>query len=122
MAIVRYRHGDEVLEVTLAGHPQIRVVSGDQVHRMGIYSPALGYAIEPPPVECRRLVAGDTVVLFSDGLVERNPAFAEDDLDRVLSGIPDGSALEVADHVRSRILEVPAARHDDLTLLVIRRA
>jgi serine phosphatase RsbU (regulator of sigma subunit) len=121
MAIVRYRHDRAELEVTLAGHPQLRIVAGDRVTRVGQYGAALGFATQPPTVVKVALEPGTAIVLHSDGLVERDPQFGDDELDRLLSEAPTGHAEAIADHVRARVEQVPATRHDDLTLLVIAR-
>jgi serine phosphatase RsbU (regulator of sigma subunit) len=120
MGIVRFSREHETVEVTLAGHPQARMVA-DGVTRLGRYGSVLGYATSPPTVDQRPLPAGGAVVLFSDGLVERHPDFGEDELDRVLHHAPRRSAEAMAAYVRERILEVPARRQDDLALLVIMR-
>jgi hypothetical protein len=60
-------------------------------------------------------------VLHSDGLVERHPDFGDPELDLLLADAPAGGADAIAAYVRARVEEVPATRHDDLTLLVIAR-
>jgi sigma-B regulation protein RsbU (phosphoserine phosphatase) len=121
MAIVRYRHDRGELEVALAGHPQLRVVSGGKVTRVGRYGAALGFATQPPAVERVGLEPGAALVLHSDGVVERDPGFGDDDLDRLLAEGPAVGAEAIAAHVRAHLLQVPATRHDDLTLLVVAR-
>jgi sigma-B regulation protein RsbU (phosphoserine phosphatase) len=118
-------HADGLLEVTLAGHPQPRVVQagpdGPQVSRVGHFGTVLGYATRPPVVTRVQLPPGASLVLHSDGITERDPSFGEDELDQLLASGPTGPASAIADHVRQAILQIPASRHDDLTLLVITR-
>jgi sigma-B regulation protein RsbU (phosphoserine phosphatase) len=121
MAIVRYRHDRGELEVALAGHPQLRLVAGGAVKRVGQYGAALGFATQPPTVVRVPLDPGAAIVLHSDGLVERHPDFGDPELDLLLADAPAGGADAIAAYVRARVEEVPATRHDDLTLLVIAR-
>jgi serine phosphatase RsbU (regulator of sigma subunit) len=72
--------------------------------------------------------AGDTLLLFSDGVTEaRSPAgdlFGVERLQAVLDLHADASAVELVREVRETVAEF--ARHgslaDDLTLLVVRRS
>ena len=121
MGVVRCGPAADGVEVTLAGHPQLRLVHDGAVVRVGRYGSVLGYATAPPVVERRPLPPGGSIVLFSDGLIERHPDFGEDELDELLAGAPAGRAEELAAYVREAILAVPAARHDDLALLVVTR-
>jgi sigma-B regulation protein RsbU (phosphoserine phosphatase) len=124
MGVVRC-HADGALEVTLAGHPQPRVVQpgpeGSKVIRVGRFGTVLGYATRSPVVVRASLPPGASLVLHSDGITERDPSFGEDELDQLLAAAPPGPAAALADHVRTGILRIPARRHDDLTLLVITR-
>jgi len=121
MAAVRFDAARCEVDVTLAGHPQLRIVHGGTVTRVGRYGSVLGYATNPPEVERCPLPPGAAIVLFSDGLIERHPEFGEDELDALLLEAPNGPAEVLAAFVRERILAVPAARHDDLALLVVTR-
>ncbi len=121
MAIVRYRHGDDEIDVTLAGHPQVRLIRDGKVHRVGRFGPALGLANRPHTMERETLLPGDTVVLFSDGLIERSSHFGEEQLDEALAAGPPGDADAVARTLRKVVLEQRADRADDLAALVITR-
>jgi sigma-B regulation protein RsbU (phosphoserine phosphatase) len=124
MGVVRC-HAEGVLEVTLAGHPQPRVVQpgpdGVQVTRVGRFGTVLGYATRTPTVTRVPLPPGASLVLHSDGITERDPSFGEDELDQLLAAAPLGPAAAIAEHVRAAVLRLPASRHDDLTILVITR-
>ncbi len=120
MGVVRFAHARDAVDVTLAGHPQLRLLH-QGVTRVGRYGSVLGYATQPPAVDRHPLPPGAAIVLFSDGLIERNPDFDEDELDALLAAAPEGPAEVLAAYVRERILAVPAVRHDDLALLVIKR-
>jgi serine phosphatase RsbU (regulator of sigma subunit) len=121
MGVVRFSHERVEIDVTLAGHPQLRLLHDGAVTRVGRYGSVLGYATTPPFVQHHPLPPGAAIVLFSDGLIERHPDFGEDELDALLAEAPDGPAEELAAYVRERILAVPAVRHDDLALLVVKR-
>ena len=121
MAIVRYRHGEDEIDVTLAGHPQVRLIRDGKVHRVGRFGPALGLANRPHTMEREPLLPGDTVVLFSDGLIERSSHFGEEQLDEALAAGPPGDADAVARTLRKVVLDQRADRSDDLAALVITR-
>lgn len=121
MAIVRYRNGSDQIDVTLAGHPQVRLISNGQVRRAGRFGPALGLGTRPYTREQEALLPGDTVVLFSDGLIERSSHFGEDELDEALAAAPRGDADAIARALRKVVLDQRADRSDDLAALVLTR-
>jgi sigma-B regulation protein RsbU (phosphoserine phosphatase) len=121
MVIVQYLPAEQAIDVTLAGHHQARVVSAGAVHRVGQYSAPLGLAERPHGVERHPFGPGDSLILFSDGLIERHPDFGEDDIDRGLKSI-HGPADEAVEKLRSMVLSIEAERHDDLAALVVSRS
>jgi serine phosphatase RsbU (regulator of sigma subunit) len=119
MVIVRYSSALGELAVTLAGHPQARVVSDGEVALVGTFARPLGYATAPSEVVRVPFRPGDVVALFTDGVVDRNPALDEAVLERLLAG--GGTAGEVAERVRCHLESLPVERPDDAALLVLRR-
>jgi hypothetical protein len=120
MAIVHYSAVTEVIEVTLAGHHPVRLIRDGVVRHLGQAAPPLGYATGPAKSETTALLPGDVVVLFSDGLVERDPSYDCDELDATLREA--GNATVVAERLRQQITSLPATRLDDAAVLVISRA
>jgi sigma-B regulation protein RsbU (phosphoserine phosphatase) len=119
MVIVRYSAALGELAVTLAGHPQARVVTGGEVQRVGTFARPLGYATSPPEVVRVPFRPGDLVALFTDGVLDRNPSLDEDALEELLAA--GGTAAEVAERVRCHLEALPVERPDDAAVLVLRR-
>jgi serine phosphatase RsbU (regulator of sigma subunit) len=120
VAVVRYRGDREEIEVTLAGHHQARVLSGACVHRVGTYGSAAGLGLGSFTTEPAPFGRGDLLVLFSDGITERDPAFGHDELDQLLEGAPrDAQAL--VDHLRAHVHALRPERPDDIAVLVVQR-
>jgi sigma-B regulation protein RsbU (phosphoserine phosphatase) len=119
MVVVRYSATLGELAVTLAGHPQARVVTEGRVLRVGSFARPLGYATAPPEVVRVPFRPGDVLALFTDGVVDRNPTLDEDSLEALLAG--GGTAGEVAERVRCHLEALPVERADDAAVLVLRR-
>lgn len=120
MVIASYRAGAGELSVTLAGHHQARLISGGQVRRVGTFHSPLGYGTQPAPVVRVPFGPGDAVVVFTDGLIERDPRFGEDELDAFLQR--GGTAKELAQALLERAAALDAVRKDDIAVLVVSRA
>jgi len=78
--------------------------------------------IEPRPQASRVLVSGSTLMLFTDGLVERKRESIDDGLDRVaavLAGATNLPVGDVADEVLRRL--APATGYDDDVAMVMYR-
>lgn len=120
-AIVRYVHSSGEIDVTLAGHLQARMVCDGEVTRLGRYGGALGLGAMSPTVDRYSMPVGALVVLFSDGLVERDPSFGENDLDAFLANAKGRNATELASDIRG-VVEGLSRRHpDDVAVLVLER-
>jgi PAS domain S-box-containing protein len=114
------------LLVSSAGHPPpllLRQTGSVEVLRLDP-EPPLGVA---GPASAETVVAlrpGDTVVLFTDGLVERPGASVEEGIDVVLSTL-EGNGLAGPETVCDLIVgkaTAPSDRRDDMAFLVFRRA
>lgn len=121
MAIVRYRRAFDSIEVTLAGHPHVRVLHDGEVHRVGKSSPPVGLGLEGFERATHPFLPGDCLVLFSDGVIERCDSFGEDELDDVLGGFGTCEAVNLAELFRKSVLELPQDRIDDIAALVVGR-
>ena len=112
--------------VTLAnvGHPPPAVLGADGKVRFLEAEPCLPLGIDPNAVAIERvhpLAAGDTLLLFTDGLVERREESIEVGLERLrhaLRGSPTG-VEELCDHVLEHMLrDIPG--QDDVAILAVR--
>ena len=121
MAIVRGDRSSGKLVVSLAGHPQVRIVGPDGVRRVGRFGSLLGMGGRTHHEVVDELAPGEAAVLFSDGLIERSERFAEDELDQALAGLAGLEAGALANRLQQAILAVPPQRADDLAVLVVAR-
>lgn len=120
-AIVRYTRDTGDVDVTLAGHLQARMVTDGDVVRLGTFGAALGLGASTPKVDRYELAPGSIVVLFSDGLVERDPAFGEDDFDAFLASAKGRNATELSNDIRSLLSKLAPTHPDDVAVLVLER-
>jgi PAS domain S-box-containing protein len=108
-----------VLRYVDAGHGYGAVVRGDgEIVRLRSRSLPLGVMSGVPYEEHEvRLDAGDTLLVFTDGLVEVGDATVE--VDQLLAGL---DRAENAEEVVARLVgTVPAEKGDDVTVLALRR-
>jgi serine phosphatase RsbU (regulator of sigma subunit) len=117
-------HGAE-LDMTLAGHPPPLVVrAGGEVARIGTPGSLLGAFPEPRlAIATERLVPGDTVVLYTDGVVEARRGhdfFGEARLIALLRECAGLDAGTVARRIEEAVLDFAPRPTDDLALLVVR--
>lgn len=120
------------VRVANAGHPQLLLLSDGRssVSAIGAPGPPLGTRLEAPYAAVTGdLEAGDTLVLFSDGLSEvRNhhgEYFYGDRLEaEVLRAAKEPTARGVRDQILARVshFKGDAEQEDDLTLVVLRLA
>jgi sigma-B regulation protein RsbU (phosphoserine phosphatase) len=120
-AIVRYTRQPGVVDVTLAGHLQARLVCDGEVQRLGNFGAALGLATDAPRVERYQMPPGSMVVLFSDGLVERDPGFGERDLDRFLADTKGWDAARLSIELRGLVDRLLPKHPDDIAVMVLER-
>jgi sigma-B regulation protein RsbU (phosphoserine phosphatase) len=117
MVVASYSSLTGELSVTLAGHHNARVISDGKVHRVGQFASPLGYGTRPATSERVPFGPGDAVVLFTDGLIERDPAFGEDELDAFLER--GGSASDLAAELLEHAARLDPRRADDIAVLVV---
>ncbi|WP_148614113.1 SpoIIE family protein phosphatase [Nocardioides rubriscoriae] len=114
--------GGSTMSWTNAGHPPPFVVDADGV-RLLHGEPELLLGVEPssPRTVSRvRLAPGSTVVLYTDGLVERRGRSLDEGLDRMaddLRGRVDLGPHEMADHL---LAAAPPGAGDDTALVCVR--
>jgi serine phosphatase RsbU (regulator of sigma subunit) len=120
---VRIRPMDSTARVTvsLAGHPRPFVVRADgRVERTGIPGSLVGVLPEPKLVDATdELGAGDSIVLFTDGLVERRRENLQPALAELLSAHAGESAAEIVRAIADWHDERPSSdKKDDAVVLV----
>jgi serine phosphatase RsbU (regulator of sigma subunit) len=116
--------GGRRLRWATAGHLPPAVVGPDGEVRWltGASGPVLGLGLDPDRDEAVEVVEpGSTVLLYTDGLVERRDVGLDDSLDRLrdalteLAGLPPG---RLCDELLARL--VPGRPADDVALLAVR--
>jgi PAS domain S-box-containing protein len=115
-----------LLTYSSAGHPPPVLVHRDGTHEFldAATDPPLGVREEhvPRPQATLGYAAGDTLVLYTDGLVERRGEDFDAGLDRltrVLQDLHRQPVHELADAILRRLAD-PAGQQDDISLLVAR--
>jgi serine phosphatase RsbU (regulator of sigma subunit) len=106
-----------------AGHPPPLLVDAAGMARFvdGGRNLPLGAEVELPTVEGRiDLAPGDTLLLYTDGLVERRARPPDDGLDRLrrAAAAARGSAVPFLDGLLLRLVD-PDRRADDIALLAV---
>src|SRR5205807_4302058 len=112
---------DGTIEWANGGHPPPLLRSPDR--ECGYLEGGNGLmAVEDKPYETFRqqLAPGSTVVLYTDGLVERRGESLDAGLDRLVSAScagPDDPG-PLCDHILERLLEPTTIRYDDVTAVI----
>ena len=109
------------LQVSLAGHPKPRLLSQGGVVRLGHHNEPLGLWSVTPAVTSYPVDIGDTIVLFTDGLLEYDGLGHDDTLDSELSGLAGHPARCIAETLQTRLTSWPVRHLDDVALLAISR-
>jgi len=112
------------LRVARAGHfaPLIRRASGDVETVSPSPAPPLGMDSDPPDEALADLQPGDSLILHTDGLVERRHVSLDEGLDGLAALLASSGSLmpeALCDHIVDRLLS-PGDRSDDVALLVLR--
>jgi serine phosphatase RsbU (regulator of sigma subunit) len=119
MVIASYSSATGELAVSLAGHHQARVITGGEVRRVGTFASPLGYATAPAKVDRVPFQPGDVLVVFTDGMIERDPLFGEDELDVFLKR--GGTASDLSRELLEQAAALEPHRKDDIAVLVVSR-
>ncbi len=106
-----------------AGHPPplIRARDGRTTYLEG-GGGLTGIKDSDYPTQSQQLQAGDALVLYTDGLVERRGESLDAGLERLATAVATGPAGPGAlvEHILSRLLDPDERLHDDVTALVAR--
>jgi hypothetical protein len=110
------------LRWALAGHPPPLLVDGSGVRYLELASgPPLGQVRSPYPEAETALDAGDHVVLFTDGVVERRGESLETGLERLRQVVEVAAARPVEGVADAIVQELCQSHDDDCSLFVLRR-
>lgn len=107
-----------------AGHPPpVLARPGEAELLIGRPSPPLGVSADVDiALERRRIAAGDTVVVYTDGLVERRDEPIDESLERLVQDVRRWAGLD-AGELADRLLDARQAAGptaDDIALVVVR--
>jgi PAS domain S-box-containing protein len=122
-AVADHRSG--VIEMSHAGHPPMLVIRASGEAELVTPSPAMTPLGVPDPREVSRKVQlnpGDTLVGYTDGLIENRERSIDDGLAALLVAARQAAGEELeslVDHLLTRLLE-GQHRDDDVTLLAVR--
>jgi serine phosphatase RsbU (regulator of sigma subunit) len=125
-ASVRPVAGGAEVVVATGGHPLPLVLrSGGEVETVGRPGTLLGIVPDPDISQERvRLEAGDSLVLYTDGVIEASPAddaLGPQRLAEFLTERGDRDAARVAESIERKALDVQGGRlRDDVAVLVLR--
>ena len=123
--VIGYLQDDGTLRVSNAGHPPLLIVRRDgSIEQIGSTGPVLGLLPGGKWSTRRaRLAAGESVVLYSDGLIEGTSRSGEEfGVNGVMAAAVGNSAAEMGMRITSAFdAHVARKREDDLTLVVARR-
>lgn len=125
-ALVELEDDGAAVTLAVAGHPLPRMVEASgAVRPVGSAGSIIGAFAELDITEHRlALGRGDTLVFFTDGVVERRAGLrflGEDGLDAVLTATAGRSADALAGAVHDAVAEFqPEAPRDDMAVLVVR--
>lgn len=115
-----------LLTYSSAGHPPPVLLHADGTHQLldQATDPPLGARLEhvPRPQATAEYHSGDTLVMYTDGLIERRDEDIDVGLDRLVGaarGLRELSPDGLADGLL-RALANPAGQQDDVSLLVVR--
>jgi serine phosphatase RsbU (regulator of sigma subunit) len=119
--------GDErrplVLRWTNAGHPPPILVTGDGAARLLEYEPEVLLGVDVDAVRTdheQPLRPGDTVVMFTDGLVERSGTTIDEGLSRLLDAAAANAALSPEQLCDALLLACGDQPNDDVAILALR--
>jgi serine phosphatase RsbU (regulator of sigma subunit) len=109
--------GHRSLRYVRLGHPPplLRRPDGTVVHLDGGHQPGIGIAPQAAAVGTAELDAGSTLVLFTDGLVERPRRDLIESIAAAghrLAALPPGDAASIADELAHLLDDEPEQRDD----------
>ena len=112
------------LEWASAGHPPpLRALAGGEVGYLETHDGLMGVEERPYTTLHAQLGAGDLLVLYTDGLIERRGESLDAGLERLANAVASGPAGPEAlcDHLLAQLVGSGAPQGDDVTAVVVKR-
>ena len=125
-AAVRLVPGGTMVRISCAGHPLalVRTANG-QVREFGRPGDLLGVLAHPELHDSQRLLrAGDSLILFSDGVTEARRGadrelYGDERLRRLVAGLDDLTAVAMAEAIQLATLSFGGGRRSDDTVALV---
>jgi serine phosphatase RsbU (regulator of sigma subunit) len=125
-AAVRLVPGGTMVRISSAGHPLalVRTANG-QVHQFGRPGDLLGVLAHPVLHDSQRLLrAGDSLILFSDGVTEARRGadrelYGDERLRQLVAGLGDRTAVAMAEAIQLATLSFGGGRRSDDTVALV---
>ena len=122
--LARLRHDDQGCHVTFAnaGHPPPLLLRPDGEVEIWWETPEPLLGLVPRDdrtTHHRRVPAGSTLLLYTDGLVEHPAHLIDDGIERMRAVLRDHPGLPL-DRLGTRLIEAAPRRSDDIALLLVR--
>jgi CheY-like chemotaxis protein len=109
----------ESFQIANAGHPPPLLITAGSVTQVGRPSPLLGIAARPHTVTTHDFGDSSSLLLFTDGLIERR----DEEIDLGLRRVSDlaASGWSDGDELLSQLLAMAAGHTDDIAIVHVRR-
>jgi serine phosphatase RsbU (regulator of sigma subunit) len=120
--LVFSREYDRFVEISpdrLASYPPIGLQPLENMADARRYQTALGYKKRYTVNELNLMGQGDVLLLYTDGLLDPLSPYTQEQLERVVSRVKDGSAAEICSAIVQE-RNTAAEQTDDLSLVVIK--
>jgi CheY-like chemotaxis protein len=108
------------LTIVNCGHMPLLLIDGHDAAYVGEGGLLLGLAHHEPHIETAAFSAGDTAVLFTDGLVEDRKVLLDANLEKLRSAALAGRDADV-EALANQLMSVFGPSEDDVAMIVLRR-
>lgn len=119
--VVRLEYGTRTLTWACAGHPPPVLVSDREATMLEVTAgPPLGVGHqEPYPYTSRTVVSGESIVLYTDGLVERRGEDLTTGFERLLRAAGDHAGNSLDELVDAALVRLAPGSQDDIAILAV---
>lgn len=122
VVVVAVDPGSGRTEVASAGHPPALLVSGGRTSALDLgRRPLLGVGVVGGASASVTLEPGDTLLLYSDGVVENRDASIDDSIEQLATLAGTGPDADLEAWVRRLVRETDPTQGDDRTAVAVRR-
>jgi serine phosphatase RsbU (regulator of sigma subunit) len=109
----------EISQERLVSYPPIGLQLSEDDADAKLFPPALGYKRRYTVNELNLMGGGDVLFLYTDGLIDPFSSYTQDQMERAVSRVKDGTAKEICASVLMD-REASAELTDDLSIVVIK--